>query len=230
MVFCNLSLCHFNSGQFEDSLKYSEEASKIDPMHLKAAYRRALALKKLGRIEKAFEEIKNARLIAIGQQKTDEQINREYTAIKELYQEKAAKEKADLTASRLYQAEAAAAAAKAALVEKNNMTASTIQNLSTFVSKNFEQKKKWTSPYFAIGSAFTSFLVLNRFIHAGFMSKSTLIATPIISLSTYGLLQAKTKTTKIVCGSLIAIIAAFFYKLSISVAKNTAQTLPMIKS
>ena len=31
-----------------------------------AAYRRALALKKLERYDKAFEEIKNARLIAIG--------------------------------------------------------------------------------------------------------------------------------------------------------------------
>lgn len=66
MLLCNLSLCYFCKEDYENSLKSAEKAGALDPTHLKAAYRRALALKKLGRYIQAFEEIKNARLIAIG--------------------------------------------------------------------------------------------------------------------------------------------------------------------
>jgi len=49
MLLCNLSLCYFCKEDYANSLSNAEKAGALDPTHLKAAYRRALALKKLGR-------------------------------------------------------------------------------------------------------------------------------------------------------------------------------------
>jgi len=66
MLLCNLSICFYELGDYERSLQHGEKVALLDPNHLKASYRRALALKKLGRLDKAFDEIRNARLISIG--------------------------------------------------------------------------------------------------------------------------------------------------------------------
>ena len=179
MLLCNLSLCFYALGDYEQSLQNGEKVALLDPNHLKASYRRALALKKLGRMEKAFDEIRNARLIAIGKQQIDEQINKEYRAIKEAYL---------LTKSNSVSLNSSFVSNLNRPKHNNaELTSSTQSNLAEFLDNNFPTSIK-TTPYYALCSAISSFVLLKRFISIDLVTKPAMIAAPVLTLSMFGFL------------------------------------------
>lgn len=204
-----MSLCYYNDGDFESSLKYGEKVSTIDPNHLKAAYRRALALKKLNRFEQAFDEIKNARLIAIGRQQVDELINKEYKIIKQLH----------FDAKGLPLSQNNSMVNPSEIKPKTEMTNSNISNISNisnvveFLDDNFPHSTK-TTPFYAICSATTTFIFLKRFMNIDLTTKSALLAAPLLSFSMFGFLQAKRLPIKLVCGAFIGIISALLFRIT----------------
>jgi len=177
MLLCNLSLCFYALGDYEQSLQNGEKVALLDPNHLKASYRRALALKKLGRMEKAFDEIRNARLIAIGKQQIDELINKEYRVIKEAYL---------LTKSNSVSLNSSFVS-NLNRPKVNELTSSTQSNLAEFLDNNFPTSIK-TTPYYALCSAISSFVLLKRFISIDLVTKPAMIAAPILTLSMFGFL------------------------------------------
>ncbi|KAL4499634.1 hypothetical protein ABPG72_017174 [Tetrahymena utriculariae] len=210
MLLCNISLCYFNEGDFEKSLEYVEKVRIINPNHLKASYRRALALKKLQRYEKAFEEIKNARLIAIGHQQVDENINKEYKVIKQLYTE--GKSKIESQNNSAHQLSSSGTNNKSKK-SQNLLNDSSLTNVSQFLDNNFPGSMK-TTPFYMLCSSFTTYVVLKKFMNIRLLSKPAIIGGPLLSLGLFGFLQGKNIFIKLLCGGLVGLIGSFLYRYS----------------
>ncbi|KAL4476222.1 hypothetical protein ABPG74_009955 [Tetrahymena malaccensis] len=210
MLLCNISLCYFNEGEFEKSLEYAQKVSVINPNHLKAAYRRALALKKLQRYEKAFEEIKNARLIAIGLQQVDENINKEYKIIKQLYTEEKSKIQSQNNSAQLLSSSGSNNKNKNS---QNFLNNSSLTNVSQFLDNNFPGSMK-TTPFYLLCSSFTTYVVLKKFMNIRLLSKPAIIGGPLLSLGLFGFLQGKNIFIKLLCGGLVGLIGSFLYRYS----------------